>query len=164
MSSTNWECNKNANGKPPTPPLHRFPSWESRIYRVANEGLSNSAPPYSELSSHLPQSVSFTGSGYYDVSCPVYATVKGVSECRIFCTNPQILFFNHHSSFVLYLQRASQIRASPFSGDSSDDSSDGEDHLHSHLVANLSHITNSSTDNTGMNHSSQLNIDPLHNF
>lgn len=92
VSSTNWECNKNANGKPPTPPLHRFPSWESRIYRVANEGLSNSAPPYSELSSHLPQSVSFTGSGYYDVSCPVYATVKGVSECRIFCTNPQILF------------------------------------------------------------------------
>jgi hypothetical protein len=24
--------------RPPTPPLHRFPSWESRIYQVADEG------------------------------------------------------------------------------------------------------------------------------
>lgn len=47
-----------------------------------------------------------------------------------------------------WFQRASQIRSSPFSGDSSDDSSDGEDHLHSHTVAN-SRTTNSSTDNTG---------------
>lgn len=84
VSSLSWECNKNGNGKPPTPPLHRFPSWESRIYRVANEGLSNSAPTYSELCSGLPQSMSYTGSGYYEVSCPVYATVKGVSGFRIF--------------------------------------------------------------------------------
>lgn len=46
-------------------------------------------------------------------------------------------------------QRASQIRSSPFSGDSSDDSSDGEDHIHS-LIASNSRTTNSSTDNTGM--------------
>uniref|UniRef100_A0A8C3LFX7 Pleckstrin homology, MyTH4 and FERM domain containing H1 n=1 Tax=Chrysolophus pictus TaxID=9089 RepID=A0A8C3LFX7_CHRPC len=26
-------------GKPPTPPLHRFPSWESRIYAVAKSGM-----------------------------------------------------------------------------------------------------------------------------
>lgn len=38
---------------------------------------------------------------YCDISVPVYATVKG---------------------------RASQIRSMPFSGDSSDDSSDGEEH------------------------------------
>ncbi|XP_007940544.1 pleckstrin homology domain-containing family H member 1 [Orycteropus afer afer] len=32
--------------KPPTPPLHRFPSWESRIYAVATSGmqLSDTAP------------------------------------------------------------------------------------------------------------------------
>ncbi|XP_036232866.2 uncharacterized protein CG43867 isoform X8 [Bactrocera oleae] len=26
--------------RPPTPPLHRFPSWEAKIYQVANDGLS----------------------------------------------------------------------------------------------------------------------------
>ncbi|KAJ7422083.1 pleckstrin like proteiny, MyTH4 and FERM domain containing H2 [Willisornis vidua] len=30
---------KGASNKPPTPPLHRFPSWESRIYAVAKSGL-----------------------------------------------------------------------------------------------------------------------------
>lgn len=110
-----------SNGKPPTPPLHRFPSWESRIYQVANEGLSNSLPSHSDQNFRIPPSVPYAASsGYCDISCPVYATVKG---------------------------RASQIRSSPFSGDSSDDSSDGEDHLHSHAIVN-SRTTNSSTDNT----------------
>lgn len=32
---TVWPAEGEANGeKPPTPPLHRFPSWESRIYQV----------------------------------------------------------------------------------------------------------------------------------
>lgn len=26
--------------RPPTPPLHRFPSWEAKIYQVANDGLT----------------------------------------------------------------------------------------------------------------------------
>lgn len=26
--------------RPPTPPLHRFPSWEAKIYQVANDGLA----------------------------------------------------------------------------------------------------------------------------
>lgn len=66
------------NGKPPTPPLHRFPSWESRIYQVANEGLSNSLPSHSDQSLRIPFSSQYGGSGYCDISCPVYATVKGV--------------------------------------------------------------------------------------
>jgi hypothetical protein len=108
--------------KPPTPPLHRFPSWESRIYQAAAEGFSVTEQPPVSIASLAPQPTSHhshhssshlqtrpltnrlsaTGSvGYQDISIPVYATVKG---------------------------RASQIRSVPFSGDSSD-SSDGEDHL-----------------------------------
>ena len=76
-----WE----ASGKPPTPPLHRFPSWESRIYQVANEGLSNSLPGHTDK--HF-RNVARAGpymasSGYCDISCPVYATVKGVSNLRV---------------------------------------------------------------------------------
>ncbi|CAN7994750.1 unnamed protein product, partial [Ixodes pacificus] len=32
-------------GRPPTPPLHRFPSWESRIYEVAVNGITQSLNP-----------------------------------------------------------------------------------------------------------------------
>jgi len=56
--------------------------------------------------------------GFCDISVPVYATVKG---------------------------RASQIRSMPFTGDSSDDSSDGEDHAV--MLTHHSH-NSSSTDNT----------------
>ncbi|XP_052123012.1 uncharacterized protein CG43867 isoform X4 [Frankliniella occidentalis] len=114
--------------KPPTPPLHRFPSWESRIYQVAAEGL--------QVNSSCSQSTDSTNnnskipSGYCDISVPVYATVKG---------------------------RASQIRSMPFTGDSSDDSSDGEgDHNHLliqsggglHAVGHELRATNSSSENT----------------
>ncbi|XP_065158383.1 uncharacterized protein CG43867-like isoform X5 [Atheta coriaria] len=75
----------------PTPPLHRFPSWEDRIYQVAADGLT--------LTGTTPSDVGPEQAGYQDIPVPVYATVKG---------------------------RASQIRSMPFTGDSSDDSSDGE--------------------------------------
>jgi hypothetical protein len=81
--------------KPPTPPLHRFPSWESRIYQAAAEGFSvTEQPPSLPLQVHHihpnhphqlqprthTQRLSATGSvGYHDISIPVYATVKGVS-------------------------------------------------------------------------------------
>ncbi|XP_017775898.1 PREDICTED: uncharacterized protein CG43867 isoform X3 [Nicrophorus vespilloides] len=75
----------------PTPPLHRFPSWEDRIYQVAAGGLT--------LTGTTPSDMGPEQAGYQDIPVPVYATVKG---------------------------RASQIRSMPFTGDSSDDSSDGE--------------------------------------
>lgn len=95
--------------KPPTPPLHRFPSWEAKIYEVAKDGLAgdDSDSQDQDLSStnmdSLPraQQGAVIG-GYCDINVPVYATVKG---------------------------RASQIRSIPFSGDSSDDSSDAEEHV-----------------------------------
>uniref|UniRef100_A0AAR2LSD8 Pleckstrin homology domain containing, family H (with MyTH4 domain) member 2 n=1 Tax=Pygocentrus nattereri TaxID=42514 RepID=A0AAR2LSD8_PYGNA len=36
--------------KPPTPPLHRFPSWESRIYAVAKSGIRLSETSCADLS------------------------------------------------------------------------------------------------------------------
>ncbi|XP_068154934.1 uncharacterized protein CG43867 isoform X9 [Drosophila tropicalis] len=158
--------------RPPTPPLHRFPSWEAKIYQVANDGLvgtgaagTSTAEHGSSLGSHNEQpdvqpmadgiATTNTNSntlsngrsrhtntmegngtapgtpqpppsrqqqtasgGFCDISVPVYATVKG---------------------------RASQIRSMPFTGDSSDDSSDGEDHAV--MLTHNSH-NSSSTDNT----------------
>ncbi|KAG0727576.1 hypothetical protein GWK47_034334 [Chionoecetes opilio] len=101
--------------KPPTPPLHRFPSWESRIYQVAQEGLSGSggAGP-GEAGGRIRTS----GLGSYpEIHVPVYAAVKG---------------------------RASQIRSVPFTGDSSD-SSDGEDHCGGSDSRGLSSHTPSSS-------------------
>ncbi|XP_034189788.2 uncharacterized protein CG43867 isoform X7 [Osmia lignaria lignaria] len=128
----NWAQNAQA-PRPPTPPLHRFPSWEAKIYQVADGGLGI-GPPTNEESA--PSTMTNTTSsskhsqatghnltahnsqGYCDISVPVYATVKG---------------------------RASQIRSMPF-GDSSDDSSDGEEHPNQ--TETNTRITNSSSDNT----------------
>lgn len=88
--------------RPPTPPLHRFPSWEAKIYQVAKEGLTGSEGDtslHSSDSAAKPESRSQVTS-YCDINVPVYATVKG---------------------------HASQIRSMPF-GDSTDESSDGEEH------------------------------------
>ncbi|XP_052855844.1 uncharacterized protein CG43867 isoform X12 [Drosophila gunungcola] len=162
--------------RPPTPPLHRFPSWEAKIYQVANDGLAGTTSAGESASSqgepdiqegmgmgtgtgtgtnlsngrrHGHSHGSGTGTagdghagaggtlgstpgtplppsrqqqtasgGFCDISVPVYATVKG---------------------------RASQIRSMPFTGDSSDDSSDGEDHAV--MLTHHSH-NSSSTDNT----------------
>lgn len=114
-NAPNWEV---LPPKPPTPPLHRFPSWESRIYQVANEGLATSTlQTDSTNNNHNPPS-----QGYCEISVPVYATVKG---------------------------RASQIRSMPFTGDSSDDSSDGEaEHTSNAMNNSGTRATNSSSDNT----------------
>ncbi|XP_059223825.1 uncharacterized protein CG43867 isoform X2 [Stomoxys calcitrans] len=153
--------------RPPTPPLHRFPSWEAKIYQVANDGLAGASengtasrdshaqpPPPPDIQEstsganshsntlnnvghhgrHTPASLNdgatpgtpqmptrqqqTASGGFCDISVPVYATVKG---------------------------RASQIRSMPFTGDSSDDSSDGEDHAV--MLTHNSH-NSSSTDNT----------------
>lgn len=90
-------------GRPPTPPLHRFPSWESRIYEVAVNGITQSLNPLPSVVSSInglsSAADSRMNSAFSELSVPVYAAVKG---------------------------RASQIRSVPFTGDSSD-SSDNED-------------------------------------
>ncbi|XP_026741550.1 uncharacterized protein CG43867 isoform X2 [Trichoplusia ni] len=97
-SSTAESCA--SDHRPPTPPLHRFPSWEAKIYQVADDGLQQSVEE--ELSPPPCPRPMHESTSYQDISVPVYATVKG---------------------------RASQIRSMPFTGDSSDDSSDGEESM-----------------------------------
>ncbi|XP_035255457.1 pleckstrin homology domain-containing family H member 2 [Anguilla anguilla] len=85
--------------KPPTPPLHRFPSWESRIYAVAKSGIRLSettcTDPVSKNStpqSSNPASVLYTSLIYRNMTTPVYTMLKG---------------------------KATQLSSSPFSDESS---------------------------------------------
>lgn len=135
--------------RPPTPPLHRFPSWEAKIYQVASDGLAaGDENETQEQENGLVNSVGITSrsqtasGGYCDISVPVYATVKGVS----FAEND----FNALINKTFSLQRASQIRSMPFTGDSSDDSSDGEEHAVMMNCVTSTHNSHnsSSTDNT----------------
>ncbi|XP_066603515.1 uncharacterized protein CG43867 isoform X4 [Prorops nasuta] len=128
----NWTQSGAQAPRPPTPPLHRFPSWEAKIYQVADGGLGIGPPNEESAPSSMTNTTSSSkhsqatghnlaahnSQGYCDISVPVYATVKG---------------------------RASQIRSMPF-GDSSDDSSDGEEHPNQ--TETNTRITNSSSDNT----------------
>uniref|UniRef100_A0A8D0KXN1 Pleckstrin homology, MyTH4 and FERM domain containing H1 n=1 Tax=Strix occidentalis caurina TaxID=311401 RepID=A0A8D0KXN1_STROC len=54
-------------GKPPTPPLHRFPSWESRIYAVAKSGMR-----LSEVATVNDTSNCSSGCLCFFVSLPVF--------------------------------------------------------------------------------------------
>ncbi|XP_063645971.1 pleckstrin homology domain-containing family H member 2 isoform X3 [Pan troglodytes] len=90
---------KVACSKPPTPPLHRFPSWESRIYAVAKSGIRMSeAFNMESVNKNSVATLSYTTSGLYtsliykNMTTPVYTTLKG---------------------------KATQISSSPFLDDSS---------------------------------------------
>nr|XP_060476074.1 pleckstrin homology domain-containing family H member 1 isoform X5 [Panthera onca] len=70
--------------KPPTPPLHRFPSWESRIYAVAMAGmrLSDASPrTIATCCASSPPALAspgpFSGLVYKNVTVPVYTALKG---------------------------------------------------------------------------------------
>ncbi|XP_075387167.1 pleckstrin homology domain-containing family H member 1 [Tenrec ecaudatus] len=70
--------------KPPTPPLHRFPSWESRIYAVATLGmqLSEAAPRsnpanYASSPPALASLGPLSGLVYRNITVPVYTALKG---------------------------------------------------------------------------------------
>ncbi|XP_056291232.1 pleckstrin homology domain-containing family H member 2 [Pseudoliparis swirei] len=69
---------------PPTPPLHRLPSWESRIYAVAKSGIrlseTSCTDPASKdhsLQSSYPAFVMYTSLVYKNMTAPVYTTLKG---------------------------------------------------------------------------------------
>ncbi|XP_052041539.1 pleckstrin homology domain-containing family H member 1 [Apodemus sylvaticus] len=71
--------------KPPTPPLHRFPSWESRIYAMATSGMQlsdvSSRRSTAACCASGPPALGFPGafSGlvYKNVTVPVYTALKG---------------------------------------------------------------------------------------
>ncbi|XP_078452200.1 pleckstrin homology domain-containing family H member 1-like [Lampetra planeri] len=74
---------------PPTPPLHRLPSWESRIYAIAKSGLRMSGSGSAGAESVVPagravsspvawaSSNPFRNFIYNSVTAPVYAMLKG---------------------------------------------------------------------------------------
>ncbi|XP_048061581.1 LOW QUALITY PROTEIN: pleckstrin homology domain-containing family H member 2 [Megalobrama amblycephala] len=70
--------------KPPTPPLHRLPSWESRIYAVAKSGIRLSETSCTDVankdSSHTsscPAYMLYTSLIYRNTNTPVFTTIKG---------------------------------------------------------------------------------------
>ncbi|KAJ6666947.1 hypothetical protein lerEdw1_018949 [Lerista edwardsae] len=78
------DARKTTSNKPPTPPLHRFPSWESRIYAVAKSGLRfseafnvDSFNKSSTPSTSYPPSRLYTSLIYKNMTTPVYTTLKG---------------------------------------------------------------------------------------
>uniref|UniRef100_I3J4I5 Pleckstrin homology, MyTH4 and FERM domain containing H2 n=1 Tax=Oreochromis niloticus TaxID=8128 RepID=I3J4I5_ORENI len=88
MGSERPDCDSTTPGsKPPTPPLHRLPSWESRIYAVAKSGirlsdtsctgLSNKGRRVSGYFSSYPAFVMYTSLIYKNMTTPVYTTLKG---------------------------------------------------------------------------------------
>ncbi|XP_029376696.1 pleckstrin homology domain-containing family H member 2 isoform X2 [Echeneis naucrates] len=85
MSQEGPDCDVSAPGsKPPTPPLHRLPSWESRIYAVAKSGIrlseTSCTDPASKdrsLQSSYPAFVMYTSLIYKNMTTPVYTTLKG---------------------------------------------------------------------------------------
>ncbi|XP_025058995.1 pleckstrin homology domain-containing family H member 2 isoform X3 [Alligator sinensis] len=75
---------KGGSNKPPTPPLHRFPSWESRIYAVAKSGLRMSEAFNVEAFNKSAASITscsisglYTSLIYKNMTTPVYTTLKG---------------------------------------------------------------------------------------
>ncbi|XP_048338961.1 pleckstrin homology domain-containing family H member 2 [Sphaerodactylus townsendi] len=78
------DTKKSTGNKPPTPPLHRFPSWESRIYAVAKSGLRfseafsvDSFNKSSLCSAAYSPSGLYTSLIYKNMTTPVYTTLKG---------------------------------------------------------------------------------------
>lgn len=96
--------------RPPTPPLHRFPSWEAKIYQVASDGLAAAAgddETHDQDSPGLASSVGVTSraqtmsGGYCDINVPVYATVKGVRYAAVYLSaRIKLNFHIFHSRVV----------------------------------------------------------------
>lgn len=85
--------------RPPTPPLHRFPSWEAKIYQVANDGLApgdeNDSRDQDSTGVQTTRQQQTASGGYCDISVPVYATVKGVSKHFSFCQGSDPALFQY---------------------------------------------------------------------
>uniref|UniRef100_A0A8C7RVA4 Pleckstrin homology, MyTH4 and FERM domain containing H2 n=1 Tax=Oncorhynchus mykiss TaxID=8022 RepID=A0A8C7RVA4_ONCMY len=84
--------------KPPTPPLHRFPSWESRIYAVAKSGIRLSETSCTDqtnpsLQSSYPAFVLYTSLIYKNMTTPVYTTLKGVGVCMCTCVRVSVQIY-----------------------------------------------------------------------
>uniref|UniRef100_A0A3Q2YPC4 Pleckstrin homology, MyTH4 and FERM domain containing H2 n=1 Tax=Hippocampus comes TaxID=109280 RepID=A0A3Q2YPC4_HIPCM len=88
------EINSDSHSSPPTPPLHRLPSWESRIYAVAKSGIRLSETSCADstskpsLQSSCPAFVIYTSLIYRNMTAPVYTTLKG--KATLLSNNPYL--------------------------------------------------------------------------
>ncbi|XP_077437927.1 pleckstrin homology domain-containing family H member 2 [Vanacampus margaritifer] len=89
------EINSDSHSSPPTPPLHRLPSWESRIYAVAKSGIrlsetscTDSTSKDPSLQSSDPAFVIYTSLIYKNMTTPVYTTLKG--KATLLSNNPYL--------------------------------------------------------------------------
>ncbi|XP_077352285.1 pleckstrin homology domain-containing family H member 2 isoform X2 [Festucalex cinctus] len=89
------EINSDSHSSPPTPPLHRLPSWESRIYAVAKSGIrlsetscADSTSKDPSLQSSDPAFVTYTSLIYKNMTAPVYTTLKG--KATLLSNNPYL--------------------------------------------------------------------------
>ncbi|XP_057703666.1 pleckstrin homology domain-containing family H member 2 isoform X2 [Corythoichthys intestinalis] len=87
------QINLDSNSSPPTPPLHRLPSWESRIYAVAKSGIrlsetscTDSTSKDPSLQASCPAFVIYTSLIYKNMTAPVYTTLKG--KATLLSNNP----------------------------------------------------------------------------
>ncbi|XP_068182982.1 pleckstrin homology domain-containing family H member 2 isoform X2 [Antennarius striatus] len=83
-AEVNQERQDQDTSAPPTPPLHRLPSWESRIYAVAKSGIrlseTSCTDPDSKdpsLQSSYAAFVMYTSLIYKNMTMPVYTALKG---------------------------------------------------------------------------------------
>lgn len=76
-----------ANSKPPTPPLHRFPSWESRIYEIANNGIKSAiSTPVQQVKKfeHVATDQPLDSLDSSETSLPVFRNINGrLAKIRI---------------------------------------------------------------------------------
>ncbi|XP_061646823.1 pleckstrin homology domain-containing family H member 2 isoform X2 [Phyllopteryx taeniolatus] len=87
------EISSDSHSSPPTPPLHRLPSWESRIYAVAKSGIrlsetscTDSASKDPSQQSSYPAFVIYTSLIYKNMTTPIYTTLKG--KATLLSNNP----------------------------------------------------------------------------
>ena len=66
---------------PPPPPIHKYPSWEDRIYQVASQDVVLGAQIDCRNNNSLGSHQLVPGGYGADINVPVYATVKGVMPC-----------------------------------------------------------------------------------
>ena len=115
--------------KPPTPPLHRIPSWEKKIYKIALDGTKNASKVSINLKNFsIKPCLSSLPSRYENVATNVFI--------QTFTQNNAPLFSNFND-------RASQIQSISYS-DESVDSSDNETDLKSAQINSLQKIESNS--------------------
>uniref|UniRef100_A0AAY4DCV7 Uncharacterized protein n=1 Tax=Denticeps clupeoides TaxID=299321 RepID=A0AAY4DCV7_9TELE len=75
VSTQGTTANPIPGSKPPTPPLHRFPSWIKTLLCLV---------PDSSLQSSYPDLLLYTSLIYRNMSMPTYTTLKGASDMMLY--------------------------------------------------------------------------------